>query len=69
MSWRGGAWLNLDFKAEVLGRLKKKISSQTVEWKVTVEGTEEKGNSPVCPEDSYQLESCENRFLSLVFPQ
>lgn len=24
MSWRGGAWLNLDFKAEVLGEVEKK---------------------------------------------
>lgn len=64
MSWRGGAWLNLDFKAEVLGEVEKKISSQTVERKVTVEGTEEKGNSPVWHEDSYQLGICKNRFFS-----
>jgi hypothetical protein len=38
-SWRGIAWLNLDFQAEVLVEVEK-ISSQTVEWKVTVEGTE-----------------------------
>lgn len=68
MSWRGRAWLNLDFKAEVLVEVEK-TSSQTMEWKVTVEGTERKGSSPVWSKDRYQLGLCENRFLSPTLPQ
>lgn len=68
MSWRGRAWLNLDFQAEVSVEVEK-TSSQTVEWKVTVEGTKGSESSPVCPKDRYQLGLCENRFLRATFPQ